>query len=103
MPPPLPRSRTVSPGTSDASAVGLPQPSDAFTASSGRTATSSEAYRFEVIGLALLSQQAVVSPQHESAGAASPTARARAAYFSRTVARTDSIEASVLMAPPYRR
>ena len=35
MPPPLPRSSTVSPGLSSASAVGLPQPSEACTASCG--------------------------------------------------------------------
>ena len=34
MPPPEPRSRTVSPGFNFASAVGLPQPSEAFRASS---------------------------------------------------------------------
>ena len=35
MPPPEPRSRTISPGFSLAKAVGLPQPRDASTASSG--------------------------------------------------------------------
>jgi len=35
MPPPEPRSSTVSPAFSSASAVGLPQPSDASTAASG--------------------------------------------------------------------
>ncbi len=38
MPPPDPRSSTVSPGFKVASAVGLPQPSDATTACSGRPA-----------------------------------------------------------------
>ena len=35
MPPPEPRSSTVSPGSSSASAVGLPQPSEASSACSG--------------------------------------------------------------------
>ena len=38
MPPPDPRSRTVSPSFSCASAVGFPQPSDASSASAGRPA-----------------------------------------------------------------
>ena len=37
MPPPEPRSSTVSPAFNSASAVGLPHPSDAITASTGRT------------------------------------------------------------------
>ena len=40
MPPPEPRSSTVSPGSSAASAVGLPQPRDAATASAGSAAVS---------------------------------------------------------------
>src|SRR2546422_647935 len=40
MPPPEPRSRTVSPGCSAARAVGLPQPSDASTAPSGSPVVS---------------------------------------------------------------
>ena len=40
MPPPEPRSSTTSPGASDASAVGLPQPSDASTAADGSTSVS---------------------------------------------------------------
>ena len=50
MPPPLPKSRTVSPGFSSASAVGLPHPSDARTAASGNWLFSLTSYRFEVIG-----------------------------------------------------
>ena len=41
MPPPDPRSRTVSPGRSSATAVGTPQPRDASTAASGREPRSS--------------------------------------------------------------
>src|SRR5690349_21916101 len=51
IPPPEPRSSTVSPGASSASAVGLPQPNDASTAAGGNSATSSTAYRSEVMGL----------------------------------------------------
>ena len=40
MPPPEPRSSTVSPAFSSASAVGLPQPSEARKASSGRPVAS---------------------------------------------------------------
>src|SRR4051794_24145160 len=86
MPPPLPRSRTVSPSARDASAVGLPQPSDAFTASSGITPTSSLPYRFDVMGLRL------VVPQHEPLSAL--TRRARSAYLARTVSRTVSADGS---------
>ena len=39
MPPPEPRSSTTWPGSSAASAVGLPQPSEASTASAGRPVT----------------------------------------------------------------
>src|SRR5687768_3363267 len=91
MPPPLPRSRTVSPAARAASALGLPHPSDALTASSGMTATSSLPYRFDVIGLQL------VVPQQE---ASSPTRRARSAYFARTVSRTLSADCSMAMGSP---
>ena len=40
IPPPEPRSSTVSPGASSASAVGLPHPSEAATASTGSSAVS---------------------------------------------------------------
>src|SRR5438876_1154304 len=42
MPPPEPRSSTTSPGLSWASAVGLPQPSEAATASAGSSAVSQQ-------------------------------------------------------------
>ncbi len=38
MPPPEPRSSTVSPGSSDGQRVGLPQPSEASIASAGSPA-----------------------------------------------------------------
>src|SRR5581483_11388772 len=50
MPPPDPRSSTVCPGSSDISAVGLPQPSDAATAASGSVDVSSSVYRLDVMG-----------------------------------------------------
>src|ERR1039458_2814172 len=50
MPPPEPRSSTVSPRLSWASAVGLPHPSDALSASSGIWCAWSASYRSEVIG-----------------------------------------------------
>src|SRR5262245_58028977 len=53
MPPPEPRSSTVSPSRSSASAVGLPHPSDASTASGGRIAVSASLYRLAVIGSSL--------------------------------------------------
>src|SRR5688572_2919097 len=99
MPPPLPRSRTVSPSASEASAVGLPHPSDALTAASGITDVSSVPYRLLVIGLASESQHEVSGLQQPLVGRASATARARAAYFSRTVSRTESSEASVDIEP----
>src|SRR3954471_822472 len=64
MPPPEPRSRTVSPAFNSASAVGLPQPSDAFMAVSGTSPSWAESYRFEVIGSQQFSS-ADAPPQHE--------------------------------------
>src|SRR5436309_4467515 len=81
MPPPDPRSRTVWPGSRASSAVGLPQPSDAVTASAGRPLVSASEYRFDVIG----------SPQPHAVGPQQPvlidpflTESAMAPYFSRT-------------------
>src|SRR3954454_537954 len=50
MPPPDPRSRTVSPGSRLASAVGLPHPSEAFSAASGICPAWASSYRLEVMG-----------------------------------------------------
>src|SRR3989441_12845751 len=74
MPPPEPRSRTVSPGCSSARAVGLPQPSDASTAPSGSPVVSPASYSCEVMGSP---QQLLFSP--------SSTRNAAWPYFSRTV------------------
>src|SRR4029079_11888008 len=100
IPPPEPRSRTVSPGLSCASAVGLPQPSDARTAASGSSLVSPVTYRFAVIGSTVPSsaappQQELTGPQHDAPAAfalstPSSTRRAAAPYFSRTVAVSSS-------------
>src|SRR5579864_685027 len=92
MPPPEPRSRTVSPGRRPASAVGLPQPSDARSASGGRSATSWTAYKLDVIGSPHPEPDAVPPQQASPQQAAPPTAarRAAAAYLSRTTALSSS-------------
>src|SRR5450759_5452320 len=85
MPPPDPRSRTVSPGFNSASAVGLPQPSDAFSAASGTSPACPASYRLEVIG----SQQLVALGallQHPLWPAV--TRKAAWPYFSRTTSFT---------------
>src|SRR5262245_20520364 len=50
MPPPEPRSSTLSPALRSMSAVGLPQPREALTASCGTPDRWSVEYRLEVIG-----------------------------------------------------
>src|SRR5229473_385023 len=50
MPPPEPKSRTTSPGFNFAKAVGLPQPSEACSASPGTCCICVASYKFEVIG-----------------------------------------------------
>src|SRR6185295_7337386 len=60
IPPPDPRSNTVSPSSSVASAVGFPQPRDASTASTGSPAFCRSSYKSAVIG----SHASVVAPQH---------------------------------------
>src|ERR1700685_3186785 len=82
MPPPEPRSRTVSPALSLASAVGFPQPSEASIASAGISPACAASYRFEVIGSHPQLAEAAVAPQQElppvvARSAASP-------YFSLT-------------------
>src|SRR5258708_6607997 len=91
MPPPDPRSSTVSPGLSWASAVGLPQPSDALTASSGRMLVCDWSYKSLVMGSISAPQQAV-APQHELPCPA-VTRRAASPYFSFTT----SLMSGVLM------
>src|SRR5438105_1815261 len=74
MPPPLPRSSTVSPSESSASAVGLPHPRDASIAVSGISDASFSEYRSFEMGLSAVVQQELAdgfdSPQQESPFAA---------------------------------
>src|SRR5438045_1613673 len=65
IPPPEPRSRTVSPAFNSASAVGLPQPSDAFTAASGKPPFCRSSYKSLVIGSMSVPQ--ADAPQQELA------------------------------------
>src|SRR5436190_18801763 len=94
IPPPDPRSRTVSPGFSSARAVGFPQPRDAVSASSGTSPCSPELYRFDVIG-SHDGPSAALAPQQELAA---PALARRAAwpYFSRTTALTVSVLIEVI-------
>src|SRR6266508_240469 len=86
MPPPEPRSRTTSPGRSSASAVGLPQPRDAASASAGKSVVSPP-YRFDVME-SVLARAGV--PQHDVPGRSEApvlllvTRRAAAPYFAFT-------------------
>src|SRR5512143_2585423 len=85
MPPPEPRSSTISPGFNSASAVGLPQPSDAFSASSGTSPACPASYKLDVIG----SQQLVARGallQHPPWPVV--TRKAAWLYFSRTTSFT---------------
>src|SRR3954447_23958837 len=86
MPPPEPRSRTVSPGLSFASAVGFPQPSEALKAASGICPACASSYRFEVIGSQQLSS-AELAPQHPLL-LPLVTRRAASPYFSLTISVT---------------
>src|SRR5713226_6472666 len=91
MPPPEPRSGTVSPGFNRAMALGLPHPSDASTAVSGRSPFWASSYRLLVIGSAPPPQVDGADPQQ----ALPPVAARRAAcpYFSLTI----SVMFSVIM------
>src|SRR5581483_5791017 len=82
MPPPEPRSRTVSPGFNSAKAVGLPQPREARTACSGITLVSDSPYRLDVTGSPSAPQQLDV-PQQELL-AVVRTRTAASPYFSFT-------------------
>src|SRR5256885_113217 len=81
IPPPDPRSSTVWPGSSATRAVGLPQPSDAVTASAGRPLVSASEYKLEVIGSP---QPHAAGPQQSALVEAVVTAVAMAPYLSRT-------------------
>jgi Cd2+/Zn2+-exporting ATPase/Cu+-exporting ATPase len=62
IPLPEPRSRTVSPGCRSISAVGLPQPREARTASSGSPAVCSASYRLSVTGSSAVDEQQERAP-----------------------------------------
>src|SRR6266852_8039627 len=63
MPPPEPRSSTISPGFNLASAVGFPQPSEACSASPGICSFCEASYRLEVIGSQLVPPASAVPQQ----------------------------------------
>src|SRR5712692_4103458 len=86
MPPPDPRSSTVSPGFNSASAVGLPQPREAFRAVSGTSPSWPALYRLEVIG----SQDAssAEAPPQQELPAPDFTRNAACPYFSLTISFT---------------
>src|SRR5207302_6944813 len=88
IPPPEPRSSTISPACSSARAVGLPQPSEASTAPSGSAAVSPASYRFELTG-----------SQPQLPPCPSSTRVAAWPYFAFTV----SLISSPLMGPTSRR
>src|SRR5579862_2792386 len=78
IPPPDPRSSTVSPAFSCASAVGFPHPREAATTSFGNSATSPAAYKSDVIG----SQHSVaLVPHPQPLDAPAATRRAASPYF----------------------
>src|ERR1700761_2275846 len=94
MPPPEPRSRTVSPSCRSAMASGLPQPRLAATASPGSWSCSSAAYSSEPVPVS--SGALPVSPH--VATPPSVTAAAAAAYRARTRSRTSSSSSGLVTA-----
>src|SRR5918995_2838469 len=93
MPPPLPRSKTTSPGESVASAVGLPHPKDAAPAACGSIFSSSAEYPPPVQSTPSASEsrpRSPAEPQHEAVPVPSSTVRAAPAYLSLTRSRTSS-------------
>src|SRR5258708_6836765 len=83
MPPPEPRSSTVSPGFNSARAVGFPQPSEASTAASGNAPVCAASYSALVMGSTQPGEDGD-APQHALPDPAA-TRSAAAAYFSFTV------------------
>src|SRR5215471_15857764 len=105
MPPPDPRSRTLSPSCRSATASGFPQPRLASTASSGSQPVSPSRYR-EPDWPPAVSGAAEPVPQHDSVaelsqhaavtpGLGSKTARAAMEYRARTAARRSEVVLSV--------
>src|SRR5215216_4301054 len=101
MPPPEPRSSTVSPTCSSATAVGLPQPRLASTAVSGSSSRSRAAYSSAPNpGSSAVAAPQQLSSQPQSAGWPQPqppwplvTLVAAAAYRARTCSRRASLSA----------
>src|SRR5450755_1926734 len=94
MPPPEPRSRTVSPSRRPATAIGLPQPRLADTASSGTSLCSAAPYSWLPVPVSS-------SPWQVSAQVAIPppvTAFAACAYRARTRSRTSSSSSGLVTA-----
>src|SRR5215208_2974076 len=93
MPPPLPKSRTTSPGESVARAVGLPHPNEAAPAASGSPPSSSAEYPPPVQSTPSASESSPRSPadpQHEADPVPSSTVSAAPAYLSLTLSRSSS-------------
>ena len=86
-PAPEPRSSTVSPSCRSATAVGTPQPRDACTALAVAPSTSAPSYSAAPNTCARSASVSAMGPQHSEEADCSATARAAAAYFSRTVSR----------------
>src|SRR5215469_5104111 len=120
MPPPEPRSSTRSPSCRSATAIGLPQPRLARTASSGSPSVSPSRYRLSLKPPTASAADPV--PQHESVaelpqhepvpasstdwavtpGLGSSTARAAAAYRDRTCSRRSVFVWSLIPRSPLR-
>src|SRR5579871_4710697 len=98
MPPPLPRSSTTSPGLSAASAVGLPQPSDANSAASGMEAASTSSYSpLEMASPSQHLSSPLALPLQQAAPCPLKTACAAAPYFSRTISRTSARSVNLIV------
>src|SRR5260370_10270687 len=95
MPPPEPRSSTVSPGLNCARAVGLPHPSEASIASSGICRTCASSYRFEVIGSHEI-PPAAATPQQPLPPVLFVTRKAACPYFSFTTSLISTLTISTL-------
>src|SRR5579872_7143251 len=94
IPPPDPRSSTVSPALSLARAVGLPQPREARTAASGIWPVWPASYILEVIGSALRPSTVGLDPQQELPPEV--TRKAAWPYFSFTISLVSMAHLSYL-------
>src|SRR5262245_47532833 len=85
IPPPEPRSSTVSPARSSASAVGLPHPREAATALTGSSAVSVAVYRLDVIGSTAASLSRHELPEQQEASPPATTLSAAFPYLFFTI------------------